>query len=244
MLDDFDGSVNQLMLLLKGRHDDVIKSSNHTTHTFDLFSNAQNDNNPAPTLSKIEQKHTQQNESNIQYKTVLSPDQVSAHSNFQVENHQRRIKPPLPSFPTSRKKSPLGARYLTKQKKNVFNNKYVSPFILIAEQRAKARAKEVLRYSKVSKPVSHEWNGDTSAPVLFDPHLKKQEIFRLQPRKPPELYRKEFKNERHESDDDLGSAGDELKQRKVTPLTIRTFGVCILLIRIVINVSNSFLFSY
>lgn len=60
---------------------------------------------------------------------------------------------------------------------------YVSPFVVMAEQRANERAKLALQARRSSRKP-REWNSDTSAPSLFDPNLKKQEIFKLQPRKP------------------------------------------------------------
>ena len=66
-------------------------------------------------------------------------------------------------------------------KKETF--KYISPFILIAEQRAKERARKAL-VLRSRNATTQSWNDDTSAPSLFDPNLKKQELFKIQPRKP------------------------------------------------------------
>lgn len=74
-------------------------------------------------------------------------------------------------------------------KRNVTNNgKYISPYILQASKRAEDRAAKSKQKHSI-KPTdniirrSNEWNNDTKTPDLFDPKLKKQEIFKPEPRR-------------------------------------------------------------
>jgi hypothetical protein len=64
---------------------------------------------------------------------------------------------------------------------------YISPFIKNAKRTAAERAREAMKILKSQKNVVvyNEWDQNTRAPGYFDPDLKKQEIFRLEPRKPP-----------------------------------------------------------
>lgn len=61
--------------------------------------------------------------------------------------------------------------------------KYVSPFVQKAEQKAQERARQYKEAKK--RQPQPEWNANI-APTgsLFDPTIHKQEIFKLQPRKP------------------------------------------------------------
>lgn len=69
---------------------------------------------------------------------------------------------------------------------------YVSPFVAEAKRRAELRVRERMRkYSSsgrrpsppaVSSQDRGEWNQSVQAPTLFDPQLRKQEIFRLGPK--------------------------------------------------------------
>jgi hypothetical protein len=69
---------------------------------------------------------------------------------------------------------------------------YVSPFVAEAKRRAELRVRERIRkYSSsgrrpsspaVSSQDRGEWNQSVQAPTLFDPQLRKQEIFRLGPK--------------------------------------------------------------
>ena len=68
---------------------------------------------------------------------------------------------------------------------------YISPFVLEANKRAQQRVKERLSRARPPRipsppPVfqhdSGEWNKSVQSAGLFDPALRKQEIFRLEPR--------------------------------------------------------------
>ena len=60
--------------------------------------------------------------------------------------------------------------------------KYVSKFIKNAEKTAQQRAKLALEARRKSRNVKNEWDSDITAPTLFDPNLKKQEIFKILPK--------------------------------------------------------------
>lgn len=60
---------------------------------------------------------------------------------------------------------------------------YVSPFILNAKRKAEERAKLArMKLKKKQSPVRNEWDQTPSNTGLFDPTIRKQEIFRLGPR--------------------------------------------------------------
>ena len=59
-------------------------------------------------------------------------------------------------------------------------SQYKSPFVLDAERRAKERIRQA--QSNKKRFQQPEWNLDTKVPILFDPNLKKQELFKLRPR--------------------------------------------------------------
>jgi hypothetical protein len=63
------------------------------------------------------------------------------------------------------------------------DSSYVSPYIKLAEQRAQDRVASAKKSSK-KKPlkVDLEWDPKTTPNALFDPTIRKQDIFRLQPR--------------------------------------------------------------
>jgi hypothetical protein len=58
---------------------------------------------------------------------------------------------------------------------------YVSPFVLKAKKKAEdraAKAKKVMK-PRLQLPVQNDWDKNVSTPGLFDPNLKKNEIFRI-----------------------------------------------------------------
>lgn len=58
---------------------------------------------------------------------------------------------------------------------------YVSPFVLRAKKKAEdraAKAKKVLK-PRIQLPVQNDWDKNVATPGLFDPNLKKSEIFRV-----------------------------------------------------------------
>lgn len=66
---------------------------------------------------------------------------------------------------------------------------YISPFIASALKRAEERVKERMpkrpplrRPPPVATNNSYEWDHNVHTPGLFDPKLRKQEIFRLEPK--------------------------------------------------------------
>lgn len=134
-----------------------------------------------------------------------------------------------------KKKSPMQYKQenksLNASKKESF--KYVSPFILIAEQRAKERARKALatRSRNAATLATQSWNDDTSTPSLFDPSLKKQELFKVQPRKPNAVPLQQ--DGKSDSLDSLSIDIPSLVKRspsqdqKSNKLTIRSFGVFI-----------------
>lgn len=58
---------------------------------------------------------------------------------------------------------------------------YVSPFILQAKKQAEERAAKAKKFlkPKLNLPVQNDWDENVVTPGLFDPKLKKQEIFRI-----------------------------------------------------------------
>lgn len=113
---------------------------------------------------------------------------------------------------------------------------YISPFILLAEQRAKERSQKALS-ARITKKAPTSWNGDTSAPTLFDPNLRKQEIFKIEPRKPNLPSKSKAKTQYEQNiDDNLAQRGEQSAddlvpspQRAAQKLTIRSFGVPLIL---------------
>jgi hypothetical protein len=66
------------------------------------------------------------------------------------------------------------------------DHKYVSPFIIKATKIAEVRSKEALKLKHKASCVNKEknqWDTNTEVLGLFDPNLRKQEIFKLKPRK-------------------------------------------------------------
>jgi hypothetical protein len=83
----------------------------------------------------------------------------------------------------SRKSSISHANIKKKQK----IEPYISPFILNAKRTAEERARKAMKILKPKEnvPVYNEWDTNTRTPGYFDPELRKQEIFKIEPRKPP-----------------------------------------------------------
>lgn len=71
------------------------------------------------------------------------------------------------------------SKTLTKQKHTDYS--YISPFILLAEKRANDRIQQ--RKQVIRNKQTKEWNQNTSTNSLFDPTIKKQDIFKIQPKK-------------------------------------------------------------
>lgn len=67
------------------------------------------------------------------------------------------------------------------RKQNPFDSFYKSPFVQRAEQKAQVRAKEALvalkRVRSLYTEYPGEWNSDVKTTELFDPELKKAELF-------------------------------------------------------------------
>lgn len=87
--------------------------------------------------------------------------------------------------------SARSSRSGTRKPKSKRIEPYVSPFVLEANRRAQQRVRERLSRARPPRipsppPVfqhdSGEWNNSVQAAGLFDPALRKQEIFRLEPR--------------------------------------------------------------
>jgi hypothetical protein len=57
---------------------------------------------------------------------------------------------------------------------------YVSPFVADALYRARLRSQE--RKQRVASRPENEWDNAVAKNGLFDPSLKKQELFKIQPR--------------------------------------------------------------
>lgn len=65
-------------------------------------------------------------------------------------------------------------------KRKTAETPYRSPYLLLAEYRAKERAKRAnlrVKFQHLSKNA-REWNSDVRSETLFDPHIKKVEIFK------------------------------------------------------------------
>jgi hypothetical protein len=85
-----------------------------------------------------------------------------------------------------RKSSPNPSTTSTKPKSKPISSEYISPFILAARKKAADRVKKSrpsIRASSDSLSTLNNWNSDTKAPGLFDPKLKKIEIFKPVPRR-------------------------------------------------------------
>lgn len=100
---------------------------------------------------------------------------------------------------------------------------YVSPFVTEAKKRAEERVRERMSKYKVPRkssppPVkvhdSGEWNNNVQAPVLFDPQLRRQEIFRIEPRN----QRPRVQDGNYTSDPSITN------NRPPSKLTVRTHG--------------------
>ena len=62
---------------------------------------------------------------------------------------------------------------------------YISPFVRQAREEAKKRSKEAakkLQRNKTPLNISSDWDGNTKGFSLFDSSIRKQEVFRLQPK--------------------------------------------------------------
>lgn len=83
------------------------------------------------------------------------------------------------SIGTQRQKTPTN----TNRKSTSKPVKYVSPFILNATRKAEERSRQALLQAKTrANRKNNEWDTNTSGSGLFDPTLKKLEIFRIVPR--------------------------------------------------------------
>jgi hypothetical protein len=87
------------------------------------------------------------------------------------------------SFISSQSRASTASKRLKKKKKI---EPYISPFILNAKKIADERARKALSILKPKSlvPVVNDWDLNTKSPGLFDPTIKKKEIFRIEPRRP------------------------------------------------------------
>ena len=129
-------------------------------------------------------------------------DNAPPMASFQAVAEHRSKRPPRPEhddreieklrarkihYSSSRPPSSNSRQPSTKKhQRGPISTKYVSPFIKEAEQRAKERAKLHVKTHRKPTIVQNDWDQNTSADGLFDPNIKKREIFKIQPRQPPE----------------------------------------------------------
>lgn len=107
---------------------------------------------------------------------------------------------------------------------------YVSPFVIEANKRAKQRVRETYaKYSprrRESSPPVHdsgEWNNNVQTPGLFDPRLRKQEIFRLGPKSSKQSDTNTFDSARmHQQSTNISK--ESVHNRPAQRLTVRTDG--------------------
>lgn len=109
------------------------------------------------------------------YADCVHKPEVASAATSPKDKVEEYSKPSRQSVPKKKKTSHGGKKHAVSQ--------YKSPFVLDAERRAKER----IRQAQANKRgfQQPEWNGNTKVPILFDPHLKKQEIFKLRPRNIP-----------------------------------------------------------
>jgi hypothetical protein len=96
---------------------------------------------------------------------------------------------------------------------------YVSPFILNAKKKAEERAKLArMKMRKNHSPSRNEWDITPVNSGLFDPTIRKQEIFRLGPRsqKNEEEEKPEHRNNNENNPQRMGTASDQ-KQKVSHP---------------------------
>jgi hypothetical protein len=90
---------------------------------------------------------------------------------------------------SDRRPSPTSTILSRKLSKPSINKgaKYISPFVLKAEEIARTRSRDALAKLKQGKTnlvgESNDWNMDTRTSSLFDPQIKQREIFKIEPRK-------------------------------------------------------------
>lgn len=89
---------------------------------------------------------------------------------------------------------------------------YISPFILEARRKAEERARQA-KTSRSKVPSKNDWDNNNHTPGYFDPHLKKQEIFKISPR-----------NQRKEQENQQSRVSPEQSPKR-SKLTMKTNGV-------------------
>lgn len=109
---------------------------------------------------------------------VVSADSRDQLNQNQVENAQNV------SFLSRRSSSSTNNRKLPKGKAI---QPYVSPFVLNAKKRAEDRVKRTrlsaaARAQLTGGAMNNNWDNTPARSGLFDPSIKKQEIFKLEPR--------------------------------------------------------------
>jgi hypothetical protein len=227
--DQRDSTNNQLLFILKQRQQEVAPLRYHSNisassllypasyktsellsfeHSADIYSNI---SNPISSTKEIKP-------------LFIKGDAKSSQSNVMVK--PKTLQKDSQKSPIKYKQT---SKSLNTSKKDSF--KYISPFILIAEQRAKERARKAL-VLKSRNATTQSWNADTSAPSLFDPNLKKQELFKIQPRKPKTAtVNQDDKAGANDSVDSITINGPSVMLRNLSPnqkqtkLTIRSLGV-------------------
>jgi hypothetical protein len=150
------------------------------------------------------------------------------HPPIQLEGTKySNASPSVQMLPHSPQHKNTNRRVSTKtaisKQKNSKNSKYVSPFIRDAEERAQLRSKAALSIQRKQRSRQDDWNIDSSVPSLFDTTLKKQEIFRIEPRKPERAPDKSVPAP-SVAEKEKGAVRSVVMQR---PLTMKTTGVCI-----------------
>ena len=224
-------SNNQLLFILKQRQQEVAPLRYHSNISTSSLSY------PAHKTSELLSfEHSADIYSNISDQVSIkkqSKPSFRSDANNAISSSQSNVMVKPKPFKTDNQKSPIKykqpSKSLNASKKDSF--KYISPFILIAEQRAKERARKAL-VMKSRNSTTQSWNADTSAPSLFDPNLKKQELFKIQPRKPKSAtVNQDDKAGANDSVDSITIDGPSVMvgnlspDKKPTKLTIRSHGV-------------------
>ena len=147
----------------------------------------------AATIEEAIETH-ERSKAEVSFATSIGSGSSSEQSRSFVQTSTVRSRqPPVPSRFVSRRPTETSSKNVVSTtsyhrnkvvaRKKVVSLQYVSPYILEAERKASNRIKEVQLKNR-KKGASGGWNENTkpSPTGLFDPNLKKQEIFKLQPR--------------------------------------------------------------